>query len=252
MQVSGIHQLPMIEIRLPFDMSGSTTNQNHWYKDGDSSGELKTLKDYVDTTPQIYNAGGVTIPKRQSIFYCRDVIMFYVNRRQNTLRFRNRNFLFNNIPLTVEGNQKINPVPIGIDTGNNDSIYNTNVEFGISDDNISNKYALRSVVCVNYDDTPPVNAPPVTNEARYDHIKAKSVKGCHTIIVQNNVFRQAGNKLISYQPSNPKSQKPITETRTEFTNYIGGDDDESVLNVLRHQGTIYIYSVVDPQVAANI
>ena len=99
--VQQITSIPMINIRLPFIYGNANAPQS-----------LK-MTDLIQQT-QWFIENKVIVPKRQSIVHARDIIPIYVNRRFKAIEFGriNQPFNFVNLPLMVNGLERINNIPI--------------------------------------------------------------------------------------------------------------------------------------------
>lgn len=120
---SSINQLSMIEVKLPFPGSITAGQPTKHLMAGLSE-------------PQIFIENGVMVPKRQQIIFNREAVIFYVNRRYQSIPHINNAYVFQRLPLTIGGHEKINTFP---------------VDFRLVERIAGEYYYLRSVVIVDVD-----------------------------------------------------------------------------------------------------
>jgi hypothetical protein len=96
-----VTSLPYVTLRLPY-----TTNDS----------EPVHLNDALEQ-PQWFLEGGKILPKNQSIIYSRGVLIFYVNRRMNSINVGKLTepYNFNRLPITIAGVERINTRPVHFD-----------------------------------------------------------------------------------------------------------------------------------------
>ncbi len=148
--VPSLKQVQLISIQFPTNVLHDDTviklsdaiSQGHWFI------ENNTL-----------------VPKSQSIFYSRDVLFFYVNRRYyniNPVRL-SQPYNFVTLPLTTSGFEELNDRPVEYQE-----------ELPIRGE----KFDLRSIVCVN-------SIPYGTGD-----YKLKMISGCSTLLVRSPNYNQ--------------------------------------------------------------
>lgn len=161
---SGITQItstPMITVRLPYNISGNRNFVN--------------LKNYLDQT-QWFKEGQYVVPKRQTVVKSNDILIFYVNRRYQTINLARTNnpCNFANLPTTLGSWNILNTSPVYFDK-----------ELEIMDD----VFHIRSVVLVE------------TNP-----LQKQQIVGCSSAIVipnyENNQWNNTDSEpaVLHYNP----------------------------------------------------
>lgn len=216
--VPSLKQIQMISVQFPnnvlYDNStiklSDAINQGHWFI------ENNTL-----------------VPKSQNIFYSRDVIFFYINRRFhniNPVRL-SQPYNFVSLPLTTSGYEELNDRP---------------VEFDDHLDIRNERFDLRSVVCVNSI---------AYGEGEY---KLKMITGCSTLFTRSPNFNneiKAGENYYLYNPievvhvgdkdsgferNNPVSR--VVYSKDQIAQGDSGKGQISFYEKAQTTGTIFIYA----------
>jgi hypothetical protein len=208
-----LKQVSMITVRFPPTVDALPVNlndaldQSHWYI------ENNTL-----------------VPKSQSILYSRDILVFYVNRRYQSIqpaRFL-QPYNFTALPLTTSGFEELNERPVQFETS-----------FNIRDD----RYNLRSVVCLEK----------YTYSVNQQSINM--ITGCSTVIVkQRNVLDALmTDRYLLYNPADAaiierkasghlETMSPIEFIDAEIgPNVPESERMETFYNKVSRTGTIFVY-----------
>lgn len=132
--VTQITTIPMVNIRLPLNVHQTGTPGVH-------------LSDALEQ-PQWYVENRMIVPKSQSILHSRDILVFYVNRRFQTVNIAKFGspYNFTKLPMTVAGWEAINERPVQFDE---------NMMI------LKDSYKLRSVICVEKYQEAPLGKQPI-------------------------------------------------------------------------------------------
>lgn len=203
-----VTSIPMINLRLP---SSSLPGQ----KDLD-------LGDAIDQ-PQWFLEDGVIVPKTQSIIYSKGLLIFYVNRRFNTVNIgqMTQPYEFNRLPVTITGFERLNDKPVHFE-----------FDMTINDES----FHLRSVVCV---ETTPPNL--IIGTSAIIRKMPREEEGIYSDYFYWYSPSRAG--LATYNSDQPTGNKP--ELGTPISSIPGTatfDNIESFYEKASTKGTIFIYS----------
>jgi hypothetical protein len=107
--LSSIKSVPLIEVRL-------TTGFNSDFNNLRGVAPVDLLS-HMNNQQWIIGEGGKNMILQQNeIVYCKDIVIFYVNRRHSNINFEQN---FNNSichqPITIDGNEVINPTPVKVE-----------------------------------------------------------------------------------------------------------------------------------------
>ena len=213
--LSSIKSHPLLEVRLPpvFGNAG-ITNQ--------SQGEIELLKSIYQPQWTIAEGGKNMIMQIHDIVYCNDVLIFYVNRRYNSVQYQQDITGFCNMPVTVDGSEILNPHPVKLE----ESLHVA-----------GHQYNLRSVVICN---TQQIN-------------KKDVITGNSTIFIDYPDLKNplaSGKKYYWYDPANAVNirdsngkvvptyaRRPISEIHESEQNGEAGFEQ-----LAQSRGTIYVYA----------
>jgi len=200
-----INTLNMVTLRVPYSQAGT---------------EVVHLEDYINQN-QWYVEDGAMIPKLQQIIYAKGVLIFYVNRRFNTIdisRLKNP-FSFNRLPLTVSGFERINEKKV-----------NFNYDFDIN----GTTFRLKSVVCA---ETNPAMPELITHSSTLLRYFGDPSAG----FIENRFYwynpKAAGQAIqtgAGYAYNKPVTVIPGGHSVSEYT-------PETFYDKACKRGTIYIY-----------
>ena len=209
--------VPMLNLRLPLKLTATTggtpvnlndaLSQAHWYVDG------KML-----------------VPKSQRIVFARDVLVFYVNRRMNSVQFENRGMPYNykNMPLTMSALQTVNTETVNVPA---------DMTFGQP----GKKFVLTSVVCVTAQ----------TQKAADKEFTV--VTGCETFVAPNtgdagknkrellNDVDLADN-AFAYHPTYAVGQV-LERNNAKLDKVYGVGHPANVQTAIQKYGTLYMYTL---------
>lgn len=202
------------------------------HKEGVPDDLPKSLKGNMQQTLWL-SEGKTIVAKEQSVIHTRELLIFYVNRRYQTVRVRTfvNPLQFDQLPLTLNSFSRVNPYPLEVDD--------------IIDIGEDQSYELRSVVAVT--DT-------TIKKAGHDNFY---VTGCIALIAKKRSDNGGyDNRYFRYDPigasipivdesndivriNNPISEIPISG----FTDENNPNPNEFGFNELAcTRGTIYIYA----------
>ena len=224
--LSSIKSQPLIEVRLPpvFGNTGATQ----------TSGEIGLLSSIYQPQWTVAEGGKNMVMQVHDIVYCNDVLIFYVNRRYNSVQYQQDVTGFCNMPVTVDGSEVLNPHPIK---------YEETMHVAGSE------YRLRSVV--------------ICNTQEID--KKEVIVGNSTIFISwphKDQSVTAGDKQYYwYDPANAvnirdsnnnivptSARRPITEIHAEESDTTRSAVVEAGFKELAQtRGTIYVYSKSEVQ-----
>jgi len=223
-----ITSVPMITLQLPPHKQDSAGTE-----------EPKDLRDALNQTIWI-NENKTIIPKEQSIIYSNEVLIFYVNRRIQSIHIRtfSNPIAFSQLPLTMSNFEKLNKYPILV----HDVLHIR------TEDEIFN---LRSVVAVT--ETEIRQGEKVTNIITGSTgLIVKSAGQFRNIIEPDYLlYDPLGASLPVAHPlsSTDKEEfqgyitnKPISHINPYFTTEIGGVQQQSFHDRAKYAGTIFIYA----------
>lgn len=212
MSMVQITTIPIVTVRLPLNMQNKSTSIN-------MNEALDQLQWYVENK--------MIVPKSQQIVHSRDVVIFYANRRYQSINFGSLTapYNFTALPATVTGFETLNPVNIN---------YTDTVQIG---DDLFN---LRSVVFVE-------------RSAQNNDLIIGSTAG---IVVQpTNIGATYDDYYIQYNPQGVTNDDSFTgnngNTISPFFEMqeVGTVADETL--TFRYsavtRGTIYVYVKDQPQ-----
>ena len=99
MAVTQITTIPIVNLRLPYNIRGNVSNVN--------------LTDALEH-PDYYVENKMIVNKVKSVMYSRDVLFFYVNRRFQNMNYTRLNapYLFQALPMTTSGFETLNDIPV--------------------------------------------------------------------------------------------------------------------------------------------
>jgi len=216
MAVTQVTSIPIINMRIPYNVRNLNVRVH--------------LNEALEQ-PDLYVENKMIVAKVKNIIHCRDVLMFYVNRRFQNINFASlaAPYNFNMLPITTTGFETLNDVPVN---------YDSVVPIG-SDD-----FKLRSVVMVE-------KAGFVHKDAVRD-INNDLIIGCTAgIIVPSNVLEgRFDTSYLIYDPLGAsfkfeqadkfKSNPPITWVPGMSPLFDSGALDSFEARAQR-RGTIWVY-----------
>lgn len=204
-----VTSIPMINLRLPSATLQGQKNLN--------------LNDAIDQ-PQWFLEDGIIVPKTQSIIYSKGILIFYVNRRFNTVNIgkMTQPFDFNRLPVTITGFERLNNKPV-------------NFEFDMQVN--ETRFQLRSVVCVE------VSKPNLIIGT--SAIIRKLPRAEEGIVTDNFYWYSPGRVGIASYDSDNVQAGSIPDFSSPVTVIPGipsFDNIESFQEMASTRGTIFIYS----------
>ena len=203
-----VTSIPMINLRLPSSVLPGQKNLN--------------LNDAIDQ-PQWFLDDGVIVPKTQSIIYSKGILVFYVNRRYNTINIgkMTQAFDFNRLPVTITGFESLNDKPVQFD-----------FDMTINDES----FHLRSVVCVE------VSKPNlITGTSAIIRKLPREEEG---IVTDNFYWYAPGRAGIASYDTTDATQSPPSFSKpvSSIPGIPSFDNIESFTEMASTRGTIFIYS----------
>lgn len=205
-----VTNVPMINLRLP-------------------SGTVQTptlnLKDAIEQQ-QVFIENGNIISKNTSLIYSRGILIFFVDRRANTIRVTENitPYAMTRLPISIGGFERLNDTPVDF-----------NFEIKIRDDN----YKLRSVVLSEINKMP-------------DKFDKKLIVGSSTAIMIHRDIAAGSmeNETFLYDPycvTHPSFYNDAIQTNAPIQTIRSGptlnDDECSFLEISRKRGIIFIYQL---------
>ena len=231
--VNGANRLPFpfrpvsergfIEVRIPYPRAGVNP----------AGMPGKSLTDGLRAPMwQIY--GNTMMPQNQNIWFCQDMLIFYVNRRYPSVQWQQQSYTYTRLPTLVTGQDRCNTYPVKVE----------HVLPNVG----GHKYHLQSCVVLN---TQTLNLPG-QNAEQTQHEDV--ITGCSTIFVrwpgQNDQGAYTQPQYYWYDPlyavnvmdamGNPIAEelrRPVT--RLNRTQQNGGEGFDELAST---RGTIFIYS----------
>jgi hypothetical protein len=215
-----VQERGFVEVRLPYPRPGATP-----------SGPAVNLMAGL-AQPMWQIKGNFMVPQSQNIWFCQDVLIFYVNRRFPSLQWQQQAYTYTRLPTLVTGQDRCNTYPVKVEHVLN------NVG--------GHQYNLQSVVVCNTDAYEPNGV-----------TKSNVITGCSTIfnrwptattplggLVASSPPRHfwydplnALNVLDSTGATAASHTKPVTPLyKTRTAGYEGFDDLAST------RGTIFVYT----------
>lgn len=251
MPIHKMDKLTMINVNLPNQMVDSYT-------------DAIDLKSGLDT-PHWYYENGLIVPKKQTILYSKELLIFYVNRK------------FKSIPAVYNNVYRFNRLPVSI--GNNERINRHPVEYKFYQKVNQQLFRLQSVVCVS-------SFSKTNNDI--NNAKIQPYTGCYTILFAHNNKSNYNNKnslegfddfdmddmddtkhIIAYDPyrqftlvndsdhptkplksSTNKRGFSIIDIDESLNNHAGNppifshdkNNNKNIQNYISHEGHIFIYT----------
>lgn len=222
-----VTSIPMINICIP------PYNENAGNSDNVAPQEKIDIRNATQQTIWI-NENKTIVPKEQSIIYSKEVLIFYVNRRVQTVQIKtfSNPLAFSQLPMTMSSFEKLNPYPVGVPP---------RLRIGKSGEN----YDLRSVVAVT------------ETEIAQGEKSAKIITGCTGLIMshRNPGTGDFTSKYYLYDPfaaslpiQHPSGSgyllnKPISLLPPYFPEIEeSGYTNASWFQRAETNGTIYIYA----------
>jgi len=208
--VSGISQIttvPMVTLRLPVNIAGT--------------GRAVSLEEAL-TQPQWFVENKMIVPKTMQLVHSRDILVFYVGRRFQTINITRLNtpYNFNTLPMTVAGWESLND-------------YNVNYENVMTI--LGDVFALRSVVFVERSATKKNliigNSAGIVSEANIQDGYAENTYFLYDPQSASDMFRDNG----AYVKNGPITVIPHVQPLNMASNV------ESFEQRARTRGTIFIY-----------
>lgn len=220
-----VHERGFVEVRLPYPRPG-----------GGPVGPAINLMAGL-SIPMWQLNGNFMVPQSQNIWFCQDMLVFYVNRRYPSLQWQQQAYTYTRLPTLVTGQDRCNTYPV--------QVQHTLPNIG------GCQYNLQSVVICNTDnlDNSGVN-------------NSDIITGSSTVFIRwplaNDVAPRAGNKMYYwYDPLNAlnvldqngmaipaANRKPVTPLYQNRTN-IGGTVYEGFDDLASRYGTVFIYKKAD-------
>lgn len=208
-QAPKIRSIPYIRVVMPY----STANNNPVH-----------LNDALDQPQYIADEEHKrVIPMKQSIIYSRDVLVFYVSRRVNSINISPHTspYNFNRLPFSIAGVEKVNTRPVNFDH---------NIRVGDED------FVLRSVVCVDtHEALGEVAIGSSTLITKRRNISALSSD------VEYYYYNPRRGGEVYYEGSDNKRLPPVTSVKKDVGDY---DQTLSFDNHASKYGTVFIYENV--------
>jgi len=190
-----ITNIPMITIRLPLsEMARSNPI---------------TIGEGLLTSSQQFVENHMIVHKQQTVVFSRDLLVFYVNRRNYDVNLKTslERTIFSNLPLTILGNEKVNKTAIGIDEQIHVGAHNGDI------------YTFNSGV---YVDTPQTGS---VAESLYD-----------VIIGTNAIIKFENRQIVCYQPRNKDTND---SNKMAPLGEVGNDEWKDLMGTY---GTVFIYT----------
>jgi hypothetical protein len=226
MSLTRMTSIPIITIRIPNETDGTTAGDGVQGINGATNTPI-TLENAM-SQEQWYLENKMIIPKSQTVVFSRDVVFFYINRRQQTVEYGNigRPYQFNALPVSFSGYESLNKYPV--DCG-------TTIKVGGED------FSFKSAVCITE-----------------SSVSIGSGNNAKQLIVGNTaVFQgQHGNASISQQENlmyDPQGAAEQTDrspnVNTTFTHndpvtILNGDANANMKTIVEKTGTICVYQKV--------
>lgn len=213
--VPTVTYVSMINLKLPFSAT-------------DNSPVL--LRDSLEQT-QLLIENGLAVPKHTSLIYSKGVLIFYVDRRANTIvQNLHPTFIMNQLPTATSGFQRLNKRPVNYD----------NV-FGIKSD----QYRLRSVV--------------VSETSNLDK-NAELVVGSSTLIMKHRDFQDSNDdEFLIYDPycvakaSIQNGQVVRHNSPIHLIDDVSPNDEEDGFKeAARCRGIIFVYELAKDETSGII
>lgn len=201
--------VPMITLRLPLSMNNR---------------DVAVHLEESLSQPQWYVENKMIIPKNQSIIHSRDILVFYVGRRFQTVNISRLNspYNFKTLPMTIAGWEAVN---------------DRDVNFQPSMTIFNDIYVLRSVICVEKLESAPLGKQPIVGSTACISIPRDFQAG------------KFSNDYILYDPQGASvavgqgeeyvTAKPIY--RLDYQGSLSGDSGESFYERASKRGTVFIY-----------
>ena len=224
--VTTVTSIPMIVVQIPQYSEGA---------------EPKDLRAATSQTLWV-NEHNSIVPKEKTIIYSKEVLIFYVNRRSQSLRIRTftNPLSFSQLPLAMSNFERLNPYPI-------------NVPASISLGRVEETFQLRSVVTVT------------ESQIRQTDSATTVITGSNALIMKHRDFSQVtfdpnyylydpfGASLPVLHPEAANSEehrgyftnKPISGIEPYYSpdpKLTGGVPQKSFFDRASSTGTIYIYA----------
>lgn len=190
--LSNVTTIPMVNVRLPLSLFGTVPSV-----------------DLISgiSQPQWFVENKMLVPKQQAIIHSRDVMLFYVNRRYQTVNFARlvTPYNFQNLPMTVSGLEKLNSTSVNFDE---------NITMG------DDRYVLKSVVLVETGD---VN----TSDPNFKSM----IVGTSAILFNKDAT--GTTTRLHYTPQQPNG--------SEVMKNMGAGNETEINAKIRENGTIFVY-----------
>jgi len=213
LSMTELDSIPMLTVRLPLNIHNV---DNLSVKLTDSVSQ-----------PQWFVENNTLVPKERSILYSKDVIIFHVNRRYQSVNIGKIHspFNFNSLPMSISSYETMNEIPVE---------FNDLETFGRS------TYALRSAVIIEQTD--------IGNNK-------KIITGCSAGIIANNALSVGSQEVFKYHPLASTTRRELEGGNHAFmpplrphpwgdNNADFDDGYVSLNNQLRNKGTLFIYEKI--------
>jgi hypothetical protein len=214
MSLTRMTSVPIITVRIPNTGDNTTA--------GVRDGATISLEKSMDQQ-QWYLENKMIIPKSQTVVFSRDVVFFYINRRQQTVEYGNigRPYQFNALPVTFSGYESLNT---------------TLVDCGQRFDVGGEPFELKSAVCITESS---VGVDPAQTGK-------KLIVGNTAVFVNgSDGASQSPKKDYMYDPQGAAEQTSTvggTYGHNEPVTYLNGSANESnIYHIVNTTGTICVY-----------
>jgi len=215
MSLTRMTSVPIITVRIPNTGDGTTAASR-------ASGHTIELSKSMDQQ-QWYLENKMIIPKSQTVVFSRDVVFFYINRRQQTVEYGNigRPYQFNALPVTFSGYESLNRTTVTC---------NRQIDVG------GDSFDLKSAVCITESS---VGVDPAQTGK-------KLIVGNTAVFV--NPVGQGQSKDYMYDPQGAADQTSTqsgTYGHNEPVTYLNGSTDQTKIEkIINETGTICVYKKI--------